>query len=171
MWKPIGDWEGWYEVSDTGQVRSVPRVVLFSDGRKRSYKGQVLSQYEDDFGYRKVTLKKNGKDFRVHVHILVSAAFHGPRPVGFVVRHLDNDHRNNRIKNLKYGTYEENSADQLRHGTRVRGVKTHNAVLTNASVKAMRAARGTITDIAEQFGVSRTTAWNVRNRKRWGWLP
>jgi NUMOD4 motif len=80
MWKPIPEWEGWYEASSTGEIRSVPRTITFSDGRVRSYRGQVLSQYSDKDGYFKVTLKKNGKDLRAHVHVLIAAAFYGVRP-------------------------------------------------------------------------------------------
>lgn len=171
MWKQVPGWEGWYEASSEGVVRSVPRIITFSDGRVRRYAGQVLAQYTDGDGYKKVTLKKNGKDLRVHVHVLVAQTFHGVRPKSWVVRHLDGVNTNNRYKNLKYGTYAENAADQLLHGTRCRGIGRWNAVLTEELVREIRAARGTVTELAEHFGISRTALWNVQNRKRWGWLP
>jgi len=171
MWKALPEWEGWYEVSDRGQVRSVDRIVTFSDGRKRYYKGVLLSTYQDKFGYLKVTLKRNGKDFRAHVHTLVARTFHGVRPKGYVVRHKDGNYLRNNKGNLAYGTVKENAADMLLHGTRLRGVGCHNAVLNEDKVRAIRAAKGTIAELAEHFGVSRTTLWNVQNRKRWGWLP
>ena len=171
MWKSVPEWEGWYEVSSRGEVRSVNRTILFSDGRVRAYTGKKLAQYTDRNGYRKVTLKKNGTDFRVHVHFLVASAFLGPRPKGWVVRHFDGDNTNNKKGNLKYGTHAENHADTLRHGRRPRGVGVYNAVLNEDLVREIRAARGTVAELAEHFGISRTALWNVQNRKRWGWLP
>ena len=171
MWKALPEWEGWYEVSDNGKVRSVDRWITFSDGRKRHYKGVLLSTYQDKFGYLKVTLKQNGKDFRAHVHVLVARAFHGPRPKGHVVRHRDGNYLRNTKRNLVYGTVKENVHDMMLHGTGVKGERVHCAVLTEAKVREIRAAKGTVAELAEHFGVSRTTLWNVQNRKRWGWLP
>lgn len=170
MWKAIPEWEGFYEASNKGEIRSVDRVITFSDGRTRAYKSQVLAQYTDGKGYRKTTLKKNGEDYRAHIHVLVAAAFYGPRPEGLVVRHLDGDNTNNRKSNLRYGTHAENSEDSLRHGTRARGETQGSVKFTEAEVQAVRAAEGTISAIAERFGMSRTNAWNIRNGKRWGWF-
>jgi hypothetical protein len=170
MWKPIPDWEGSYEASDKGEIRSVDRIVYFSDGRVRAYKSKVLSQYTDMNRYRKTTLKKNGLDYRAHVHVLVCAAFFGRRPEGFVVRHKDGDNAHNALSNLAYGTYAENSHDTLLHGRRAREEVHGASKLTEKEVHGIRAAKGTVSEIAEAFGYSRTTVWNVRNGKRWGWL-
>lgn len=74
-----------------------------------------LSPWIDPRGYVHVTLYACGK--RRHlVHALVAEAFHGPRPVGMVVRHLNGDPSDNRPENLAYGTQAENLAERERHG-------------------------------------------------------
>lgn len=158
-WRPVLNFEGWYEVSDRGFVRSVERTVHFSDGRVRRYQGQRLRFYADDFGYRKVTLKKNGLWVRVHVHLLVAEAFKGPRPPGLQVRHYDGDHLNNRPDNLIYGSPLENHADTKRHG-RVRRFRK----LTDATVAAIRKARGreTCRALALKYNTSAAHVCNIQ---------
>jgi hypothetical protein len=171
MWKAIPGWEGFYEVSDKGEIRSVDRTITFSDGRVRSYKSKIRAQCKDQAGYMKVTLKGAGAEFRVHVHVLVTAAFIGPRPYKWVVCHGDGDNTNNKLENLRYGTPKDNAADSLRHGTRARGETCGASKITEEKVREIRATRGTMDELADHFGMSRTAIWNIQNRKRWGWLP
>ena len=158
-WLPVVGAEGWYEVSRFGEVRSVDRVINFSDGRVRAYKGQTLAQYPDGFGYKKVTLKMNGAWSRVHVHVLVASAFRGPKPPNTQVRHFDGDHLNNTPKNLLWGTSVENHADIKRHGRQNRKRK-----LTDAQVRAIRAARGkkTCRELAAKYGTSAPHVCNIQ---------
>src|SRR5665647_611311 len=113
-WRPIPGYEGRYEVSADGRVRSKLRG------------GLTLSQVLTAEGYLQVTLwAANGAQRTVLIHAVVSAAFIGPRPNGLVIRHLDGDSLNNDVSNLAFGTSLENVLDTLRHG-RHRGVaKTH----------------------------------------------
>jgi hypothetical protein len=67
--------------------------------------------------YRRVTLRTPGTAKGWTVHALVLLAHTGPRPEGMVVRHLNGDPADNRLANLAYGTYVENQADAVRHGT------------------------------------------------------
>lgn len=159
MWKPIPGFEGWYEASHRGQIRSVDRMITFSDGRVRFYEGRVLAQYEDGFGYKKVTLKMNGEWQRVHVHVLVAAAFSGPRPKGLQVRHFNGNPVQNTPGNLRYGTSKENHADTKRHG-RVRRFRK----LTDRQVQAIRNARGKATcrELAERYGTSPAHVCNIQ---------
>lgn len=59
------------------------------------------------------------------MHVLVAAAWLGPRPDGLVIRHLDGNSRNNDVRNLAYGTPAENVRDTVRHGTHPEASKTH----------------------------------------------
>ena len=61
IWKPISGYEGIYEVSNLGRVRSCDRFVVYNNGRKHKRKGKVLSQSYDAQKYYKVGLCKNGK--------------------------------------------------------------------------------------------------------------
>lgn len=166
QWRPVDGYEGTYEVSNGGQVRSIDRTVSFADGRVRRYAGKVLARYLAD-GYWKVTLKRQDKGNRVHVHILVAAAFKGPCPGGYEVCHNDGDRANCRASNLRYDTHAGNLADCLAHGTRPQGETHYKSTLKPATVRAIRKAKGTVAKIAARFGISTTSAWNIRNRKRW----
>lgn len=110
-WRPVVGYEGLYEVSSIGRVRSVDRVV--PDGRH--FRG-AMRACPIQHGRRSVKLSRRGPK-KFHVHVLVAEAFHGPRPLGCEVRHLDGDSLNNCADNLRWGTKSENTMDQIRHGT------------------------------------------------------
>jgi hypothetical protein len=121
-WVAVPGWEGQYEVSDLGLVRSVDRVT--THGRK--IKGQILAQSGRRGPYPVVGLYRGGKRVESRtVHSIVAEAFLGPCPPGLEVRHLDGDSRNARADNLEYGTRGENMLDRVRHGTHNHAAKTH----------------------------------------------
>lgn len=122
-WRAIPDFEGLYEASDRGRVRSLDRVRC--DGRRVS--GRVLSPGRLSNGYLQVTLRKDNVSHQWKVHRAVAAAFHGVRPPNSVIRHLDGDVSNNLPENLIYGTSSENQQDSVRHGTHKEIRKTHCA--------------------------------------------
>ena len=163
QWRAIPGWEGTYEVSNLGRVRSVDRVVHFSDGRVRRYPATLRAAHTDGFGYLKVTLKGSGRNVRMLVHQAVALAWIGPRPDGLEVCHYDGDKANNRAANLRYDTRAANHADAVRHGTARRPRK-----LSDEAVAAIRAARGTVpgTELAERYGTSKTHVCNIQRGNR-----
>lgn len=121
-WLPVVGFEGRYEVSDQGHVRSVPRVVYTSDGRRQPVAGKVLSPCLDGNGYPCVGIA--GK--RVRVHVLVLEAFAGPRPDGMHGCHADDVKSNNAAANLYWGTRVDNMRDMANnHGGHHNSKKTH----------------------------------------------
>lgn len=171
VWKPIPGYEGLYEVSDQGRVRSLDRVVE-QLGRwgiyKRLFRGRVLATSPHPGGYRLVHLWRDGKRYATTVHVLVAAAFLGPCPCGQEVRHKDGVAGGHGLANLEYGTRKENHADKHRHGTHLQGEKQNGAVLTEAAVRAIRAARGvTHQALADRFGCSRRNVGRILNRELW----
>lgn len=127
-WLPIPGYEGYYEVSDRGRVRSLPRECPGNNWRFRP--GRALSPGPRSRGYLQVNLSLHGVVKPYSVHVLVAAAFHGPRPKGMEIRHLDGNKANNQPSNLAYGTSSENKQDAIRHGQRGnswknRPLKTH----------------------------------------------
>ena len=103
IWLPIKDYEGWYEVSNMGRVRSVNRVVEARDGSKRFYKGKVLAtrpnhQRND---YVVVDLKKNGTQKTCRVQRLVLSTFNPVENMeNLQVGHKDENVANNQLDNL-----------------------------------------------------------------------
>lgn len=126
VWLPVVGYEGLYEVSDWGRVRSVDRTIVDSIGRSRFWPGKVLSFKPHPGGRPVVGLTRGGRSKTALVHTLVAAAFIGPRPKGSEVRHWpDPDPTNNRPSNLQYGTKSENMLDSVEHGTHAHASQTH----------------------------------------------
>lgn len=119
-WLPVVGYEGLYEVSDLGRVKSLGRQVT-----RRRIKERMLKQPPDRSGYPHVNLWKDGKPESHYVHHLVLAAHVGPCPDGMERRHLDGDPGNSALSNLAYGTSSENNLDQVRHGRHPNASKTH----------------------------------------------
>ena len=117
QWRAVPGWQGYYEVSDDGLVRSVKRPRAL---------GAPLKPAIDKDGYGRVTLSAGmGRRQQVSVHRVVALAFIGPRPEGQVVRHLNGDNTDNRAANLAYGTVKDNEADKIRHGRKPQLNRTH----------------------------------------------
>ena len=125
-WKPVTGYEGIYEVSDHGLVRSLDRTINYSNGQIRRHKGKILSTpLGQRTGYPFVSLHNHGECQVRTVHSLVAETFIGTRPEGMEVCHNDGDRTNNHLDNLRYGTSSDNNLDQLRHGTHTNAAKTH----------------------------------------------
>jgi hypothetical protein len=125
QWRPIPGYEGYYEVSDHGRVRSVERVVVRSDGRSCRYPGVVLQPFLRDDCHRTVTLARDGRRQTRWVYQLVMLAFVGPPPPGMEVCHWDGNGSNDVLSNLRYDTRSANIRDQVRHGTHNSGCGTN----------------------------------------------
>ena len=125
QWKPVNGYEGIYEVSSHGRVRSVGRNVTYSSGQVRRYKGKVRRTPLNQDGYPRVNLSHQGEDKTRTVHSLVAEAFIGARPEGTQVCHSDGDPTNNHLDNLRYGTPSDNTLDRVKHGRDHNATKTH----------------------------------------------
>ena len=124
IWKPVLGYEGLYEVSNHERVRSVSRMVINSNGvGERRSPGKLLKQYMGDVGYYRVTLCKDGIPKNKRVHDLVCSAFHGPRPEGMEVLHLDGTRTNNKPENLMWGTRSDNMKDPICKAKRIAATK------------------------------------------------
>lgn len=157
-WKPVLGYEGLYEVSNFGRVRSLPRNTT---------KGKVRGLSSHTFGYPQVLLSKDGNKSMRTVHQLVLEAFIGPRPKDMECRHLDGSPTNNNLKNLKWGTSSENKKDMVSHGTAMWGENNGNAKLCELDVWLIRSINVNNTKMANFLGVSDVTIGNIRARRSW----
>ena len=116
-WLPAYGWENCYEVSNLGQVRSIDRVVMRSNGIPQTVKGRVLKTPPATVGYPHVHLWDHGRNKTIMVHQLVLESFLHARPDGMEVCHNDGDRSNNKLENLRWGTPSSNRFDSVLHGT------------------------------------------------------
>lgn len=75
IWKDIKGWEGYYQVSNLGNVRSLDRAITQSNGKVVVWKGRLLRQRKNELGYKFVGLRKDYKRKTMRVHRLVAMAF------------------------------------------------------------------------------------------------
>lgn len=123
-WLPIVGYEGLYEVSNQGRVRSLDRKEDSGRGSSRPRRGQILKPRLRS-GYISVHLSRLGIAVDRTVHSLVMEAFSGPRPDGMQVRHGNGDRTDSRLSNLSYGTQSDNEQDKLQQGRNRNASKTH----------------------------------------------
>ena len=107
-WRDIKGYEGAYQVSSYGRIRSLDRIVERKTGNYK-HKGRILKQNDDTHGYLKVNLTKHDKKKTFKVHRLVAQAFI-PNPNNYtVINHKDENKTNNKVENLEWCTSKYNN--------------------------------------------------------------
>lgn len=130
-WRPIPGFEGFYDVSSIGQVRSHPRHYPVERKGKtfiQFRKGQLMKLRETRHGYLEVRLRARSRGTANSanlVHKLVLEAFIGPRPAGMQCCHNNGKRTDNRVSNLRWDTPSANMQDCIRHGTQPKMRNTH----------------------------------------------
>jgi len=124
-WRDIKGYEGRYQVSNIGRVKSLERTFVDKRGYRHHIKERILKPKTDHNGYLQVVLSKRDKQKTFTVHRLVCKAFHENSQAKPEVNHINENKLDNRACNLEWGTAKENS----NHGTR-------NAKIGKANAKA-----------------------------------
>lgn len=110
IWKDIPQYEGYYQVSNYGRVKSLKRTIVDSRGISKTVNERILIARVKENGYLQVSLWRNNKGKGEYVHRLVAMAFI-PNPENKpTVNHKDLDIQNNHVENLEWATYKENNA-------------------------------------------------------------
>lgn len=162
QWVDVPEYEGFYQVSNFGNVRSVDRIIIDSRTKARILKkGKMLKKLPDQKGYFRVSLSKNGKARPRYIHQLVLFCFVGKQPPKSEVRHLDSNPTNNRLDNLVYGTKSENMRDAVKLGTLV----FSRSKLTREDVIAIARDERKICVIAKEYGIHTATVCNIKTGK------
>lgn len=152
----------------TVQSPSFPDVLVREDGVLTGKRGGILQQQPDKQGYLGICRRIDGRPARVQTHTIVCEAFHGPRPDGLLVRHLNGDNTDNRAENLAWGTALENHQDAVRHGTVVLKL-TEDQVREIRELAAERVVPQTV--IASDYGISQQHVSAIHRREHWAWVP
>jgi hypothetical protein len=144
-WRPVPGYEGLYEVSDLGRVRSLDRVVTRSGGGTVTCRGVTLALSTRRDGRRKVQLHRDGAGTTRLVAHLVLEAFTGPRPAGLEACHNDDDPANDRASNLRWDTHPSNCEDRTRlggHGNLKKACCPRGHLLRPPNIRAQDLRRG-----------------------------
>lgn len=172
IWKDIPGYEGRYQASTEGRIRSIDRRVKVTrvntpEAFPRALTGRILRPIQyDSTGHVAVNLSGGGRR-KNPVHQLVMKTFVGPVPEKHIIRHLNGEALDNRLENLAYGTHRENILDDYRNGTRKRKLSLDNVLYIR---RALEKELHTVEDLAKRYGVSTQHVNHIHRREVWGWI-
>lgn len=167
-WKTIGGYEGLYEVSNLGRVRTVHRVGIvtrYGKERLHTFPKKIKKHGIDAYGYPTVQLVKDGKERNLTIHKLVANAFLDVCPQGYDVHHKNENKHDAAVTNLEYKPHGEHVAEHRA------GKKSNNAKLTEQEALEIKhlVSFGKLTnrEIAIRFNVHPTTIRRIKNQQTW----
>lgn len=158
-WKPIAGFEGLYEVSNTGEVKALERLVENNGGIQRKHE-KILRQHSKQNEHRLVVLCKSGKTYPKLVHRLVAIAFI-PNPENKpCVDHIDTNPQNNYVSNLRWVTAQENALNPLTRKHNSESKKGHPSYYrdfseeTRAKISAAKTGRKASKETCEKLSAA-----------------
>lgn len=173
-WTEIKGYEGLYLISDHGRVKSLPKLVEYSNGRIYHYEEKILKLNFSN-GYRTISLVKEKEKTTHMAHILVGLHYiPNPENKPFI-NHIDGDRSNSYYLNLEWSTNSENQLHSYNILGRkaVRGEQNGIAKLKETDIPLIRSLRNDgmiIREIANVFGVSKEAIRKVLTGKNWNWV-
>jgi|SRR3990167_3369973 len=171
IWKEIPKYEGYYEASNLGRIRSIKREINgYSARGKRIVKIQRKSVLKRQFvrlGYPYVSLDCDGKMRNFQTHALILSAFKGVRPLNMQGCHNNGIKTDNRIENLRWDTRESNLLDIEKHGHRLRGEQVASAKLTREEVKKIIDGVIGCAAAVKLFKIGRTQFYRIKRGESW----
>lgn len=138
VWKPITGYEGLYEVSNLGEIRSLDRIIINKSQKEQTFKGKILAKIKDKDGYVRSRISKDSKVKNVFIHRIVSQEFNENPLNKPCVNHKDGVKDNNISTNLEWSTYEENEKHKREILKKGIGELIHNSKLKNSDILDIR---------------------------------
>lgn len=170
-WRDCIGYEGFYQVSNFGRVRSCDRVGSHAVYGSMVLRGKVLKPAAKT-GYSTVVFSAFNSQFTAYVHALVAQAFLGERPESFQINHIDGNKRNNLLSNLEYCTPKQNTRHAFALGLcrTARGEDCAKAILKAFDIPVIRsrlASGHTQKAIASDYGVTPETIRGIKIGRSW----
>ena len=172
IWKSVKNYDGFYEVSNRGNLRSLDRVSATSAGVIKRTKGKVLKNTFKNNGYLTVMFSVQGISKRCHVHRIVAEAFIGNPLIKPMVNHKNGNKKDNCADNLEWVTHCENVKHAVKNGLITVGENKSYCKLSSEKVKAIRRLfrinpKFHKVNLAKKLGVRDTTIHKIIKNKRW----
>lgn len=167
QWKPIPGYEGYYEISNTGLVRSCARYVVKGNFAASFLAGKPKPTVKGKNGYMMAQLSKDGVNKTYSVHRLVLRAFIGDPPHKYEACHNNGIRDDNRLENLRWDTRVNNFKDREKHGNTAKGERNGCAKVDTETVKAILADTRSNRQIAKQYGLASVTVDRIKSRQSW----
>lgn len=169
IWTPVVGYEGMYEVSNAGSIRSMERMKIQRNRwgmTSARVNAKLLKTTKTRTGYIDVQLCKDGVVKHHLIHRLVAHAFISQSDMQ--VNHKDGNKQNNHLSNIEYCTASENQIHRSQVLGKCIGDSSASSKLTEKQVHLIRADKRTLKAIAADYAVSFTTIHAVKSRKTWG---
>lgn len=164
IWKPVNGYEGLYLISNKGQVKSIERTVVYSNGQINRHKSVLLKPEKTKRGYLRVTLSKNGKATRHLLHRLVAFHFVDNPLNKPEVNHKDHNKDNNDASNLEWMTHAENEKWNVICGKQA----ANTYKMTEESVIELRQLKSqgwSNYDLSQRFGINQRNVRRIYSRE------
>lgn len=170
IWLPVPNYEGLYEVSNLGNVKTLSRTVQRCGIENHQINERLLKQNKNKQGYLSVTLSRSKKVKVLRINRLVAMAFL-PNPENKeTVNHINCIKSDNTVWNLEWATRSENEHHALINGRKLKGEENGFSKLkTPEIIEIRRMFKDKISTykIAETFNISQSTAYDIASGKRW----
>ena len=171
VWLNIKGYEGHYQVSSSGRVKSLSRVVECRKGVFVNKKERILSDWNCGKGYRKVKLSKDSAEKSIRVHRLVAETFLSNPEAKSEVNHKNGIKDDNRVENLEWATGSENVLHSLANNLKIpqKGSEHGNSKLTEEKVLEIRkiGRSKTLKELAKIYDVDMSLISSVLLNKIW----
>lgn len=167
-WRPVVGYEGLYEVSNLGRVKSLPRKWITGKNIVMSHNGKILNQRIDAYGYLIVNFCCNGIEKRKKVHQLVAQSFlnHIPNGMNIIIDHIDNNKLNNNLINLQLVSNRYNVSKGKKSSVGYTGVrKNRNKFRSSIQINGIRINLGTFNTAIEAHLAYQNKLKEIENGK------
>lgn len=177
LWMPVIGYEGLYEISNKGRVKSVARTLTNCQGIQRKWPEKILKPQQESHGYTQVSLyRSDGKAKVFKIHRLVAGSFLAEsREGGKEVNHIDGNKQNNSLTNLAWVTRLENSRHAwenklvpVKYGEETSGTKLNNIEVQQIRARYRRYGKeNSAVSLAKEFNVTRQAIADIVHNKTW----
>src|SRR5699024_5761663 len=164
-WRDVPGYEGLYQVSNMGRIKSLDRKVKYSDGRTFIHKGIILKPGQDHRGYLYVNLSKKGKIKPYRVHRCVAGSFLKRSPDKPEVNHIDENKENNKVSNLEWCNREYNN----NYGTRIERIHSSDGIknmVKERSIKVIQLENGVVKNVWDSLMDCERSGFHRKNIKK-----
>lgn len=171
-WKDIVGYEGYYKISNTGEIKSLERFTKSNKTRSRKVPAKIINFRIDKDGYKTRTLCKDAKKYKISEHRLVALTFL-PNPNNLLqVNHKNGIKTDNRVENLEWCTDSENKRHALDNDLKIpaKGDSIGTSKITNEQaikIKQLFKKGYTTRKISDIFQISYQLVWKIKKDQTW----
>lgn len=166
LYKDILGYEGFYQISNLGNVKSLSRTILKNGIYPFKSKDKIIKNRVNKYCY--VTLCKNNTYKNFYVHRLVAQAFINNNENKLIVNHINGIKTNNRVDNLEWCTYLENTKHAILNGfINQKGINSVKSKLNEKEVLEIKQSNLPHKELSKKYNISKSNISNIKTKRIW----